>query len=71
MFIEQYQEVVLKDGQTGCAVEVFEQTGFVVDIGNSPKNWDTIYAEINDIDMEETERLYEREHGKAKQFAFA
>jgi len=56
VIIEQYQHVVLKDGREGCAVEVFDQKEFIVDIGSSPKDWETIYVNIDEIDIEATEK---------------
>lgn len=48
--IEQYDHVVLKDGREGCAVEVFgDQERFLVDIGSSIKDWDTIDVAREDI----------------------
>lgn len=48
--IEQYDHVVLKDGREGCAVEVFgDQELFLVDIGSSIKDWDTIDVAREDI----------------------
>lgn len=48
--IEQYDHVILKDGREGCAVEVFgDQERFLVDIGSSIKDWDTIDVARKDI----------------------
>ena len=47
--IEQYDHVILKDGREGCAVEVFDQKRFIVDIGSSPADWETITVERGDI----------------------
>ena len=50
MFVEQYDTVLLKDGQYGCVVEAYENKNFLVDIGDSPKNWETIAVTIDDIE---------------------
>ena len=51
MKINQYDTILLKDGRTGCVVEVFENKKFIVDIGNSPKNWETLWnVELTDIE---------------------
>ena len=48
--IEQYDPVVLKDGREGCAVEILgDQERFLVDIGSSPKDWETIDVPREDI----------------------
>lgn len=41
--IKQYDEVILKDGRRGAVVEVFgDQELFEIDVGSSPKDWETI-----------------------------
>lgn len=47
--IQQHDEVILKDGRRGCAVEVFDQDAFLVDVGSSPVDWETIEAKRDDI----------------------
>lgn len=47
--IEQYDDVELVDGREGCVVEVFDSEHFLIDVGSSPKDWDTIDATIDDI----------------------
>ena len=48
--IEQYDHVILKDGREGCAVEILgDQEMFLVDIGTSPEDWDTIDVTRDDI----------------------
>ena len=48
--IGQYDEIILKDGKEGCAVEVYgDQELFMVDIGDSPKDWETITVKREDI----------------------
>lgn len=50
MEIKQYCSVVLKDGRRAAVVEVWDDTHFLVDVGSSPKDWDTIDITIDDID---------------------
>lgn len=48
--IEQFDEVVLKDGRAGAVVEIYgDQIQFAVDIGSSPKDWETILVDRDDI----------------------
>ena len=49
MEIKQYDSVLLKDGKTAAVVEVWDDTHFLVDVGSSPKDWDTIDITIDDI----------------------
>ncbi len=48
--IKQYDTVLLKDGRRAAVVEKFSDTDFLVDIGDSPKDWDTIDVKIDDIE---------------------
>ena len=53
--IEEFDHVVLKDGREGAIVEVFcDKTGeaveFLVDIGSSPADWDTISVQLEEIE---------------------
>ena len=50
MKIEEYCEVLLKDGRSACIVEVLSDKDFLADVGDSPENWENIYITINDID---------------------
>lgn len=48
--IKQYDHVTLKDGREGCVVEVYgDQDKFDVDVGSSPKDWETVYVSRVDI----------------------
>ncbi len=41
--IKQYDNVKLKDGREGAVVEIFgDQDIFLVDVGSSPEDWETI-----------------------------
>ena len=55
MEIKQYDTVLLKDGRRGCVVEAFENEQFIIDVGDSPADWETIDATIDDV-----ERVLER-----------
>ena len=46
--MKQYDTVELKDGRTGVIVEIFDD-GFMVDVGSSPKDWDTIFVKNDEI----------------------
>lgn len=48
--IKQYDRVRLKDGRVGCAVEVFDQKRFIVDVGTSPADWETISVDRDEIE---------------------
>lgn len=49
--IKQYDGVLLKDGRSGCVVEIFgNQDTFEVDIGTSPKDWETITVKRDQIE---------------------
>jgi len=48
--IEEFERVLLKDGQIGSVMEVLgDQDKFIVDIGSSPADWETIYVSREDI----------------------
>ena len=49
MEIKQYCTVVLKDGREAAVVEIWDDTHFLVDVGDSPADWDTIDVTIDDI----------------------
>ncbi|MCQ4935022.1 hypothetical protein [Anaerotignum propionicum] len=49
MQIHQYDIVKLKDGRVGCVVEKFSDTDFLVDVGSSPADWDTIDVKLDQI----------------------
>lgn len=49
--IKQYDSVLLRDGREGIVVEVYgEQEVFDIDIGSSPKDWETITVKQEGID---------------------
>ncbi len=50
MIIKQYDSVLLKDGRLAAVVEKWDDSHFLVDVGSSPKDWDTIDITIDDIE---------------------
>ena len=50
MTIKQYDDILLKDGRIGVVVEEFKGTDFIVDIGSSPKDWETIWVSLDEIE---------------------
>lgn len=48
--IKQFDTVLLKDGREAAVVEAFENKAFLVDVGDSPADWDTISITIDDIE---------------------
>ena len=59
---QQYESVLLRDGQIGTIVEVFEPDFYLVDIGHSPKDWDNIDITEADILRKATKEELEREY---------
>ena len=51
MTIKQYDTVRLKDGRVGAVVEVFSEKDFLVDVGSSPADWETIDVTIEEIEQ--------------------
>lgn len=49
MTIKQYDTIRLKDGRIGAVVEVFDGKDFLVDIGSSPADWETIDVTVEEI----------------------
>lgn len=51
MKIKEFDHVVLKDGREGAVVEVLgDQELFLVDIGSSSDDWETIEVKRDEID---------------------
>ena len=50
MIIQQYDEVLLKDGREAAIVEVFSDRDFLADVGASEKDWETIDITVGDIE---------------------
>ena len=49
MHIEEFDNVLLKDGQTAVIGDKLSEDTFIADIGDSPEDWDTITITIDDI----------------------
>ena len=43
MKIKECDTVLLKDGREGSVMEVFPDGSLIIDGGNSPENWETLY----------------------------
>ena len=50
MVVNQYDEVILKDGRRAAIIEKFSETDFLADVGDSPADWDTIDITIDDVE---------------------
>ena len=50
MKVEEFDTVILKNGQSAAVVEKLSEDTFIADIGDSPKDWDTIIITINEIE---------------------
>ena len=50
MQIEEFDNVLLKDGQTAAIVDKLSEDTFIADIGDSPEDWDTITITIDEIE---------------------
>ena len=50
MIIKQYDTIMLKDGRIAAVVEVFDNIEFLVDVGDTMEDWETISITINDIE---------------------
>lgn len=50
MQVKQYDTILLKDGRKGSVVEAFDNEVFIVDVGSSPADWETIDVKIDDIE---------------------
>ena len=50
MHIKEFDTVLLKDGRKAAVVEILDDTHFLVDVGDSPADWGTINATMDDIE---------------------
>ena len=48
--IEELDVVLLKDGRRATIVEKLSETDFLVDVGSSPEDWDTIFISLDNIE---------------------
>lgn len=49
MIVDQYDTVLLKDGREAAIIEKFSEKDYMADVGDCPKDWDTI--KITDVDV--------------------
>ena len=49
MNIDEFDTVLLKDGQTAAILDKLSEDTFIADIGDSPEDWDTVTITIDDI----------------------
>ena len=50
MKIEEFDTVLLKDGQTAAIVDKLIEDTFIADIGDSLEDWDTVTITIDEIE---------------------
>lgn len=50
MKIKLFDSILLKDGREADVMEILSNTAFIVDVGDSPNNWETIDITIDDIE---------------------
>ena len=50
MKIEEFDTVLLKDGQTAVIVDKLSEDTFISAIGDSPEDWDTVTITIDEIE---------------------
>lgn len=48
--IKEFDTVLLKDGREASIVEVLSSTVFIADVGDSPKDWETIDITLDMIE---------------------
>ena len=48
--IKEFDNVLLKDGQTAAIVDKLSEDTFIADIGDSPEDWDTVTITIDEIE---------------------
>lgn len=47
---QEFDTVILKDGRQGAIVEVYGPNAYEVDVGHSPKDWDSVFVTDSDIE---------------------
>ena len=50
MQIKEFDTVLLKDGREASVMEAFDDKAFIVDVGTSPADWETISVTIDQIE---------------------
>lgn len=57
MDIKQYDVVLLKDGREGDIIEINGDDTFVIDVGSSSKDWETLWS----VPVTDIERVIKRQ----------
>ena len=55
--IKEFDRVLLKDGRAADVMEVFPNGSLVLDIGDSPETWETLY----DKSLEDVEKIINKD----------
>ncbi len=55
--IKEFDRVLLKDGRKADVMEVFPNGSLVLDIGDSPETWETLY----DKSLEDVEKIINKD----------
>lgn len=50
MDIKLYDTILMKDGKEAVIVEILDDDTFIVDVGDSPQNWETFDIKLKDIE---------------------
>lgn len=50
MQIREFDTVLLKDGREASVMEAFDDKAFIVDVGTSPADWETISVTVDQIE---------------------
>lgn len=50
MQIKEFDTVLLKDGREASVMEAFDDKAFIVDVGTSPADWETISVTVDQIE---------------------
>lgn len=50
MQIKEFDTVLLKDGREASVMEAFDGKAFIVDVGTSPADWETISVTADQIE---------------------
>lgn len=50
MQIKEFDTVLLKDGREASVMEAFDDKAFIVDVGSSPVDWETISVTIDQVE---------------------
>lgn len=50
MDIKLYDTILMKNGKEAVIVEILDDDTFIVDVGDSPQNWETFDIKLKDIE---------------------